>query len=603
MKILFSLSSISLVTVTTILGISSQALAGEFTTSAIKSGSYYSNGDKPAVNNYLVGKNSANSAIENRNYFVFNIPIEMNAAYRTILSSQLTVTNPSNGYVGPANSSRTFNVTNVTTSTSLLQTGGNKDQNKAIFDDLGVPGGLYGSTTVNAANNNKVVTVNLGSNANADIQAKAGSSFAVGGALTLVGMDRQALFVGSSGASGTKLQITFADAQAGTNGNQHFGNVLVGQSSTANITVTNTGEASSLLSGSIDASSNPLFMSASGSQSFTNLASGNSATRTFTFTPTQRSNGIAESAIIGITSNTRIPINNPLLTAFGVAPVNTVTPGNINAGYVRLGTTDSNLSINVLNSGDGNTSGLGTISNLNGTVSLTGSPDFSTTGASVDALNLGDGESQDLSYAYTPTVRGANTADVTLAFINGSDDGTNQAQTQKVTLTGYGVGPEFLSSIAPGSTIDFGGVAVGQMGIFSLLITNNTEDPTNGEQPELSQLTLLDSLFEGSGASAFSLLNFTPGTVLFAGQSLMLQVAFTPLSENNFQQAVLRLLTDQGANIGGQGQNFAFNVQGIGIKTGNNVTAVPEPSSILGVVTIIGTKILFSKKKKAKKNS
>ncbi|WP_013321860.1 choice-of-anchor D domain-containing protein [Gloeothece verrucosa] len=589
-------STISIVTIGSIVGISNYAQAGSLTLSATTFGNYSNTGTRNTTT-YLTGKNNTTGTTEtNRSFFIFDLTgKDLNASYRTILNSQLILNNPSSGYVGPSGTLK-FNVTNVdTNNVPLLQsTTATTTQRVAIFNDLGVSNAasVYGSTNVGSVNNGKDVTIDLGTNANANILAQAQSGtpmFAVGGALTLNGTTARQVIFNGSGAGTKQLVINYADAQASTNENQQFGNVLVGQTKNVDLTVTNSGDAGSLLSGSIGASSNPLITPTSGTQSFTNLQAGQSATRTFTFTPTKRSKGTSEQATIALTSNTKNAIANPLFTGFGVAAQNALTSINNNAGYVRIGT-QANLNFNIQNVGDGNLSGLGEMSNLKGTIALTGSSsDFSATSGSIGDVSLADNVVKAVNLSYKPTDHGVDTQVVSLNFTNGSDDGTNQAQVKTVNLTGYGVGAEFQSSSAPNSTLDFGKVLVGKTRLLSLAISNATQDPTQDLQ--LTGLTLLDAKFEGPGAEAFSLVNFTKGTVLGAGQSLNLQLQFNPLFKGDFSQIALRILTDQGTAFGQTGQSFSYNIK---------ATAIPEPNTTLGLLSLLGTAVLLPRKKAKK---
>jgi hypothetical protein len=152
MKILSPPLSLCLTTVAGILVMTTQVQAGSIVLNATTFGNY-SNAGTRNTTTYLTGKNNTltGTADTNRSFFVFNLANNnLNAAYRTILNSQLTLFNPSAGYTGPASSSRTFNVTQVTTPN--LGTAGNST---AIFTDLGTTGTgnvVYGSTSVSATN-------------------------------------------------------------------------------------------------------------------------------------------------------------------------------------------------------------------------------------------------------------------------------------------------------------------------------------------------------------------------------------------------------------------------------------------------------------------
>ena len=95
-----------------------------------------------------------------------------------------------------------------------------------------------------------------------------------------------------------------------------------------------------------------------------------------------------------------------------------------NAGLVRIGTTGT-ASVTVNNVGDGNLSGLGEMSNLNGTVA-SGSGNFSGSGGSV---SLADNAAQDFQLHLYTDGSHYRFNDYCWQFSNGSADGTNLAET------------------------------------------------------------------------------------------------------------------------------------------------------------------------------
>ncbi len=97
--------------------------------------------------------------------------------------------------------------------------------------------------------------------------------------------------------------------------NTNFGNVRVGTSVTASVTVTNSGASGSTLTGTIGAASGSEFSPTSGTQSFS-LGQNASNSRTFTYTPSARG---ADSTTISINSNATN--TTATLTGTGVSPV------------------------------------------------------------------------------------------------------------------------------------------------------------------------------------------------------------------------------------------------------------------------------------------
>lgn len=96
--------------------------------------------------------------------------------------------------------------------------------------------------------------------------------------------------------------------------NVNFGNVRIGTSASANLTVTNTGTSGSTLTGTINAASGE-FTPTSGTQNFS-LGASQTSSRTFTYTPTNRG---LDNYQVSVTSNAGNA--NSLLTGYGVAPL------------------------------------------------------------------------------------------------------------------------------------------------------------------------------------------------------------------------------------------------------------------------------------------
>ena len=110
-----------------------------------------------------------------------------------------------------------------------------------------------------------------------------------------------------------------------------------------------------------------------------------------------------------------------VLSGQGVAPISSVAQSDAGYGLVGVGGT---ASVAITNTGDGNLSGRGTESNLNGALS-------EATGDFVGAarpVSLPDGASQVYDFTCKPTSRGQTlSTTVTANFDNGSPDGANAA--------------------------------------------------------------------------------------------------------------------------------------------------------------------------------
>ncbi len=361
--------------------------------------------------------------------------------------------------------------------------------------------------------------------------------------------------------------------------NINFGNVLVGTSQSQNITVQNTGASGSTLTGTIGGASSGSEFSPQTGTAINSLSSGASQIRSFTYSPTNRG---TDSSNISITSNdSSNPSITRSLTGKGVAAVNQVTTNSI--PVTRVGTS-SNATVTIQNTGDGNLSGLGEVSNLRGTANTPqGNTAFSGNTAN---LSLTDGSSQTLNYVYGPTERGADSANVDIHFLNGNSNGTNTSQIVTANLSALAVGPEYTSSVAPEAIIDFGLIEAYSSSQYVLTIQNLTPDADFGD---LTSLTLLSASISGQDAGYFSIDNFIANKVLRKGESFgLLLTATNPEWRYLPINATLTILTDQHAAFGSAGQSFTYTLSAV---------CLPEPSSWLAfIVAILGMGIQYIRK-------
>jgi len=368
------------------------------------------------------------------------------------------------------------------------------------------------------------------------------------------------------------------------------GFILVGTSGTASVSMTNSGDgnlsglgAVSNLNGTIDS---PLgeFVLTNSVEPLGQVSIQDHTTHTYdyTYTPTSRGADV-EAGNFNFINGSPDGMNNANVEGFqvegqGVAPVQVTTHDDApltRVTYLTPGPgSTSPPSITVLNNGDGNLSGLGAVSNLNGSIDTGTDGQFTGGGA---AFSLTDGSATNYAVNFQPLTRGAHSSVFTVNYTNGNDDNTNSAQVVQVQVDGVGVGPVFNGQVfdtsnAPiaGNTLDFGDVVIGGNGQLMLDITNIT---TDGNLGALTGLTLLSYTITGPDAVEFSLDGFTPGQVLQAGDLLNLLVNFDPLFPPGVKNATLTFLTDQDAVFGQAGLSFSFNLTGL---------AAPEPASVLG---------------------
>ncbi len=229
---------------------------------------------------------------------------------------------------------------------------------------------------------------------------------------------------------------------------------------------------------------------------------------------------------------------------------------NINFGNVRVGTSSSS-NLTVTNTGGGT---------LTGTFGAA-SGDFDPETVS-SSFNLTQSQQSVRTYTFSPTTTGVLSSNVTV-----SSNGGNVTR----TLSGTGVSPVFQSSIAPGTTLDFGIIDKSQSATRTLTIQNLASSNLG----DLTNLTILSATITGEDASYFTLEeNFTPiviskdGTISLAIRATNYDDAF------HDRNAVLTLVTDQNAALGMEGNIYTFNL---------NAYMLPEPSTymFMGIASIL----------------
>ena len=224
----------------------------------------------------------------------------------------------------------------------------------------------------------------------------------------------------------------------------------------------------------------------------------------------------------------------------------------VDFGHVRIGTVDSR---NVVASNSGDPSSF-----LSGEFPEA-SDEFSP--GTPEAFGpLGQGESAERTYRYSPTDHDLDLRSLTIA----SDAGNSE-----INLSGTGVGPKFDSSTLPGGVIDFGEVMIGLSQDAFLNIMNVTSDEDLGD---LTGLTLLSATITGEDPLHFSVVGFSPGVVLSKSDGEVIQILFDTSGADlgSTVHAKLRILTDQNVPFGGSGDAFTFDL----VAT----VVLPEPSSL-----------------------
>jgi len=138
---------------------------------------------------------------------------------------------------------------------------------------------------------------------------------------------------------------------------------------------------------------------------------------------------------------------------------------------------------------------------------------------------------------------------------------------------------------APGSTLDLGLIDYFDVSNFLLNIANITPDDDGGNT-DLTDLTITGVSISGADADKFSILGFTPGTTVSKAGNLDLDIEFSPGGMLGVFDAVLTIETDEGTVLGGDGNDYVFNLTG---------EAVPEPASL--ALVAVGGLVLVSRRR------
>jgi hypothetical protein len=319
------------------------------------------------------------------------------------------------------------------------------------------------------------------------------------------------------------------------------------------------------------------------------LANGSSISAAYTFTgqPSASSSGSSQTSVttVGGSAGTPSTTQNQtsIITLIGntVAPIDASSGGN--AGYALVGNSSSVL-VTVNNTGHGNLSGAGTVSNLNGSIA-SASGLFTGAGGTVSML---DTSSTTISYTFAPTVRGTASTTVTGTFSNGDATGGNAAHSDTLTLTGTGVAPVQSVSVAnngaPGST-----PGTGQLGYVLVKSTANpgaTASATltvnnigNGDLAGTDSSTLQTNLHGTQGASGSSVFVGSGGTVNLqdvngAGGSTTASFTynFAPTSSGAQSTAVTTTFTNGSTNNQNQAGTVTTTISGTGVAPINSMT-------------------------------
>ena len=212
-------------------------------------------------------------------------------------------------------------------------------------------------------------------------------------------------------------------------------------------------------------------------------------------------------------------------------------------------------------------------------ISLTG--DVTSLSANVSTFSgLAGGQARPAySASLTPSDHAVYSTTYSLLFSDENLIGAT-SHSLNVELTGLGVGPAFAAQLdgflGDVERIDVGDAVEGQTVSRLLQIGNITPDD-NGGGVDLTDLTLLDVVFDGSDASMFSLTGFTPGMRFSKDDWQDFYVSFSPTGLPGERSATMTLVTDQGAPLGQSGDEFTFYL------SGQTVPAPPSAVMLAGL--------------------
>jgi hypothetical protein len=330
---------------------------------------------------------------------------------------------------------------------------------------------------------NPAGTIGVGQSSTIQIQFAPTSAGAVNGSLTVVSDASNSPLAISITGTGTQAGLTIAPTAL------TFGNVIVGQSGTQSVKLTNSGN-SSVTINLASLAGNGFGMT--GLSLPTTLTGGQSLSFNVQFAPTASG---AASGSITFTDNAPGSPQVLSMVGTGVATNSTLVanPGSVAFGNVSVGSS-SPQTVTLTN--NGNTSA--TIS----AISATGTG-FSTTGLSVP-LTLAANQSTSFSAQFAPTSVGAVSGSVLITS-------TASNPTTSITLSGTGVQGN-LTANPP--SINFGSLLVGASGSVSVTLKNS-----GTASVAISQGSATGTGFSITGLSA---------QTLSAGQSTSFTAKFSP---------------------------------------------------------------------------
>src|SRR6202050_1670823 len=351
-------------------------------------------------------------------------------------------------------------------------------------------------------------------------------------------------FTVTSDASNSPLTVALTGAGtqpglASTPASVSFGNVVVGTSGSASVSLSNSGSSSVTIS---QASVTGTGFTMVGSPTGQTIQPGQSISLTTKFSPTSAGNA---TGTISVASNRpNAPMTIPL-TGAGTQPGLASTPASVSFGKVVVGATGS-VSVNLSNTGSASV----TISqaSVTGTgFTIVGSPN----GQTIQA-----GQSLSFTAQFLPTSVGNATGTISVA---------SNAPNSPMTVALTGVGTQAGLGVSP-AAVNFKGVVVGSSGTATLNLSN-----TGSAAVTISQASVTGTGFTISGLAA--------GLTIQPGQNSSFTAQFQPTSTGSASGNI---------SISSNSPNSPMTIALTGTGTQPEIGAIPS-SAPFGNVTVGNT--------------
>ena len=372
-------------------------------------------------------------------------------------------------------------------------------------------------------------SLGVGQNVTIQIQFAPQSSGGATGSFAMVSNASNSPF--SVALTGSGAQPGLASAPAAVS----FGNVVMGSSGSASVSLSNTGSASVTIS---QASASGAGFTMSGSPAGETIQPGQSITFTAQFSPTSVGSATGSISVASNAPNSPMAI---ALTGAGTQPGLASTPSAVRFGNVGVGTSGT-ASVSLTNTGSASV----TISQARVTgagFTMTGSPAGQT---------IQPGQSVSFMTKFSPTSVGNANGNISI-----SSDAPNSPMS--IALTGAGTQPGLASTP---SAVSFGSVVVGSSGSASVNLSNTGS----------ASVTISGASATGAG---FTMIGSPAGQTIQPGQSISFTAQFSPTAVGSASGSI---------SISSNASNSPMTIALAGLGTQPGLAASPTAVNFKGVV-------------------